>query len=73
MTDDGYTISELMMSGYDVSTREGREHLYSVLNDSCITLCDGALYIEADERTFTDRMHDLISVMQAINSPQQGD
>lgn len=69
LTDDGYIISDLLMSGIDVKSSPKRRQLLDlILNGYGVKLsADDELYIEANEKDFPQRKHMLLQAMLAIN------
>lgn len=67
LTDDGYTIQDLRLSGCDLSTPK-RKHLLKVtLNGFGVTEADDALISHATNHNFMSRKHNLVQAMLAVN------
>jgi hypothetical protein len=67
LTDDGYIISDLRLSGCDFDTEKRRHILNSILNGFGVHLIDDALVVEARPDNFPQKKHNLIQAMLSIN------
>lgn len=67
LTDDGYTIADLSLSGADVRSGRRKDLLLSTLNGFGIRLQDEELVAEASHTNLGQRMHSLIQAMLAVN------
>lgn len=67
ITDDGYVINDLEMSGCDVARGKRKSYLESILNGYGVELDGGKLIVHANKHDFADRKHNLIQSMQAID------
>ncbi len=68
LTDDGYTVADLELSGCSLET-ESRQHMVkTILNGFGVSLAeDGELFLEASEETFPQKKHALVQAMLAVN------
>lgn len=67
LTDDGYTINDLEMSGLTFSTPRREQLLRQTLNGFGVQLNEGALEIAASRENFARKKHCLMQTMLAIN------
>jgi hypothetical protein len=68
ITDDGYVITDLMMSGVDIkSSRKRRELMQVILNGYGVKLSNNELYLETTKKNFPQHKHMLLQAMLAIN------
>jgi hypothetical protein len=67
ITDDGYTISDLIMSGCDLSTTRRKDILRSILNGFGVKYDGKALYTEATERNYPQKKHALLQAVISVN------
>jgi len=67
LTDDGYTITDLRLSGLELTTEKRRQILHSILNGFGIQLHGDELIVEAREDNFPQKKHDLIQAILAVN------
>jgi len=67
LTDDGYTLTNLEMSGVDLSTSKRQRILGTILRGFGIVLTDGALTVRAQRTDLPQRKHNLIQAMLAID------
>lgn len=67
LTDDGYTIRDLKLSGYEVTTQKRKQILYSILNGFGIRIQRDEIFVEARSDNFPQKKHNLIQAMLAIN------
>lgn len=67
LTDDGYTIADLRLSGYESTTRKRREILHSILNGFGVQLEGDELLVNAKSDNFPQKKHNLIQAMLSIN------
>lgn len=67
LTDDGYTIKDLKISGFEITTEKRREILYSILNGFGVQLHGDELTVEATQDNFAQKKHNLIQTMLAVN------
>ncbi len=67
LTDDGYTIRDLEMSGLEFNTDRRKNELKSILNGLGINLKGDSLEVEARPDNFAQKKHNLLQAMLAIN------
>lgn len=67
LTDDGYTITDLEMSGCSLDSPRRQELLRTALNGFGVRNVEGALEARAGLSDFARRKHDLIQAMLATN------
>lgn len=67
LTDDGYTISDLRLSGCEFTTEKRRQMLHSILNGFGVRLKEDELVIEARPDNFPQKKHNLIQAILSIN------
>lgn len=67
LSDDGVTMSELMLSGCDFSTPKRQQILTSLLNGVGVKEKDSVLYVEATEQNFPQKKHALLQAILAVN------
>lgn len=70
LTDDGYIISELLMSGCNVlSSRKRKESLITILNRFGVSISkDDELFIETTVDQFPQKKHMLLQAMLSVNN-----
>ncbi len=67
LTDDGYILSDLEMSGVDVTAERRRELVGTVLAGFGVREENGELIVEASEGEFPRGKHNLVQAMMAVN------
>ena len=67
MTDDGYTIRDLELSGCNLSTPKRQDLLRMVLNGFGVRLNQGNLEVSATAESFPLRKHSLVQAVLAVN------
>jgi len=67
LTDDGYTLSNLEMSGVDLSSPKRQRILTTILQGFGVRVVKGALRVEAQRSNLPRRKHNLIQAMLAVN------
>ena len=67
LTDDGYTVRDLELSGFDIGTEKRRRLLHSILNGFGVHLRDGEITVEARTEDFPQKKHNIIQAMLAVN------
>ena len=67
LTDDGYTLSNLEMSGVDLSSPKRQRILKTILQGFGVSVVEGALRVEAQRSNLPRRKHNLIQAMLAAN------
>jgi len=67
LTDDGYTIADLIQSGCSLDSPRRKALLHTTLNGFGVKLVDGALEVSATPETFALRKHCLLQTILAVN------
>lgn len=67
ITDDGYTVSDLEMSGCDLSSKRRKDVFQMILNGFGVNFDGRELYVEASERNFPQKKHALIQAILSVN------
>ena len=67
LSDDGYIINDLKLSGCEFTTKKRQDLLRVTLNGFGVKLEKEQLYIEATKENFALQKHNLIQAMLAIN------
>ena len=67
LTDDGYTISDLAISGCTLDTPRRKAILQTALNGFGVELRDGVLIVKARKDNFALRKHAIVQAILAIN------
>ena len=67
LTDDGYILGDLELSGFEITTENRKRVLHSILNGFGARLQGGEIIAEATTESFPQKKHDLIQAMLAIN------
>ena len=67
LTDDGYTIKDLGLSGCEFTTEKRKKMLQTVLNGFGVNLQEGELIVEAQIHNFPQKKHNLLQAMLAVN------
>lgn len=67
LTDDGYTIDDLIQSGCSLESPRRKALLQTTLNGFGVRLVDGALEVSATPETFALRKHSLLQAILAVN------
>jgi hypothetical protein len=67
LTDDGYTIRDLEMSGFEFNTDRRKNELKIILNGFGINLRGDSLEVETRADNFSQKKHNLLQAMLAIN------
>ncbi|MBI5695721.1 MAG: DUF1828 domain-containing protein [Nitrospirae bacterium] len=67
LSDDGYTISDLRMSGFDFNSEKRKRILYTILNGFGVKLSQEELIVEAHIKNFPQKKHNLLQAILAIN------
>lgn len=67
LTDDGYTIKDLELSGCELNTEKRINMLSSVLNGFGITLENKELTVKANSSNFPQKKHNLLQAIMATN------
>lgn len=67
ITDDGYTIGDLRLSGCELESRKRRDLLMLTLNGYGVKQDGDALVVHASSDNFALRKHNLVQAMLAVN------
>lgn len=67
LTDDGYIINDLKMSGFSLSTSKHQKILKTMLAGFGVQLEDEELFVRAGENDFPLKKHNLLQAMLAAN------
>ncbi len=67
LTDDGYTLTDLVASGMTVSTEKRRSHLAAILNGFGVHLEGDELQVNATAQDFPQKKHNLLQAMLSVN------
>ena len=67
LTDDGYTISDLVQSGCALDTPRRKALLHSTLNGFGVQLVNDAIEVKATQETFALRKHNLLQAILAVS------
>lgn len=67
LTDDGYIISDLLMSGCDISSPRRQNVLHTILNGLGVRLDGDSIVIEARADDFPQKKHLLLQAMISVN------
>ncbi len=67
LTDDGYTLGNLEMSGVDLSSQKRQRILKTILQGFGINVVEGALRVEAQRSNLSRRKHNLIQAMLSVD------
>lgn len=67
LTDDGYTISDLKLSGFEITTDKRKRMLNAILNGFGVRLDGDQITIKASVDNYPQKKHNLIQAMLAIN------
>ena len=67
LTDDGYTITDLRLSGCEFTTEKRQLMLHSILNGFGVHLDGDELIVEASRDSFPQKKHNLVQAMLAVN------
>jgi len=67
ITDDGYTISDLLMSGCDLSSDRRKEVFQGIINGFGVKSDGKELYVEATERNYPQRKHTLLQAVLSVS------
>lgn len=67
LTDDGYTIRDLELSGVKITSEKMRRIFYSILNGFGVKLEGDELIIETTLNDFPQKKHNLVQAILAVN------
>ena len=67
LTDDGYIINDLELSGCKLDTPKRQAILKMILANLGVQVADGRLEVQASPHEFGRRKHDLVQAMLAVN------
>jgi hypothetical protein len=67
LTDEGYTIQDLQLSGCNLESRKRQDLLRLTLNGFGVQLDNDALIVRATPESFSLRKHNLVQAMLAVN------
>ncbi len=67
LSDDGYTLNELSMSGVDIASAKRQEILRTMLNRFSVKLKNNEILIETNVSNFPQRKHSLIQAMLTVD------
>jgi hypothetical protein len=67
LTDDGYTIKDLILSGFELNTEKRKKLFDSILNGFGVKNVNDELTIESNYENFPQKKHNLIQAILAIN------
>jgi len=67
LTDDGYIIRDLELSGFDIGTEKRRRSLHSILNGFGARIQGDEIIVEARTENFPQKKHNIIQAMLAVN------
>lgn len=67
ITDDGYTIEDLRLSGCELETKKRKDLLNLTLNGFGVKIINDELVVHASPDTFALRKHNLVQAMLAVN------
>lgn len=67
LTDDGYILSDLRMSGVDLNTEKRQRVLRTMLRGFGVEDVDGRLQVKASTKNLAQKKHALLQAMLAVN------
>jgi hypothetical protein len=67
ITDDGYTIEDLRLSGCELESKKRKDLLNLTLNGFGVKIINDELIVHASPDTFALRKHNLVQAMLAVN------
>ncbi|MDY0325382.1 MAG: DUF1828 domain-containing protein [Candidatus Cloacimonadaceae bacterium] len=67
LTDDGYTLSDLSISGCEVDTEKRKQLLTQTLNGFGVTRIGDALTVKTDLTRFAQKKHNLLQAILSVN------
>lgn len=66
LSDDGYVLRDLRISGLELTTQRRREALNQAIRPFGVVLTGDELRVTATERDFAQKKHDLIQAMLSV-------
>ncbi len=66
ISDDGYTLSDLRSTGFELSTAKRNALLINILNGFGVKCDDDELYVNATVKEFAQKKHNLVQAILAI-------
>lgn len=67
LSDDGYIINDLVLSGVDINTIRRKDFISIIVNSLGVKLVDETLTVEATIDNFPQKKHSLIQAMISVN------
>lgn len=67
LTDDGYTIADLLQTGCSLDSPKRKDLLQTTLNGFGVQMADQALQVQASSASFASQKHNLIQAILAVN------
>lgn len=67
LSDDGYTISDLNLSGFELNTEKRKKLFDSILNGFGVKNINNELVVESNYENFPQKKHNFIQAILAIN------
>lgn len=67
LSDDGYILNDLKLSGLDINTEKRKQILNTILNGFGVNNKDGEICVSATIENFPQKKHNLIQAMLSIN------
>ena len=67
LTDDGYTIRDLELSGFKIAPGKREQVLHTILNGFGASLQGDEIIVEARTENFPKKKHNIIQAMLAVN------
>lgn len=67
LTDDGYTLRDLELSGFELSSPKRRQLTQTILNGFGVQLKGEELVVDAKTGNFPQKKHNLVQAMLAVN------
>ncbi len=67
LSDDGYTVRDLELSGFELNSQRRRQLTGSILNGFGVQLRGDELVVEARPESFPQKKHNLVQAMLAVN------
>lgn len=67
ISDDGYTLNDLSMSGIDITSKRRDSEIKSILLGHGVSIQDGAISVITDQKSFPKKQHGIIQSILSIN------